>query len=137
MILLKEVKDHHIRFRLQMKDESTLRWGGDGWTTLGYYIDCPQRLIPILYGLRIFPEEIREKIYTMHVYQKMEEDLVLCYLDRDIYRTWAKESFRLFTERMEDYAAFCNVLEDLGINMLNNASEISDYFDETYEFLWS
>jgi hypothetical protein len=45
------------------------------------------------------------------------------------------ERYCLFIERMEDYAHFCEIVQDVEINTISKAREIHDYFEETYDYL--
>jgi hypothetical protein len=135
MIIVKDHKDHHVRYQLRMIDDNT-KWGGDGWTTLGIFLDCPHRITPILYGLRHFSEEIREKIYNHHVYQQLEEQLVMQFIEGDLYRTLTSEHFRLFREKMEDfYQLVANLDETVNISMFTHPDEITNFLDETDSLL--
>jgi hypothetical protein len=55
MQIVKEVQSTGLIYRLQMFDDIT-----DECNNIATYADCYHRIIPILYGLRLFPEEIRE-----------------------------------------------------------------------------
>jgi hypothetical protein len=135
MNIIKDFQDQHVRYRLRMKDDN-INWGGDGWTTLAYFFDCPHRILPILQGLQCFPEEIREKIYNHHVYQELEEQVVMQFIEGDLHRTWNNEHFRLFREKMDDFYQFVSNLEEtVNINMLTHPDEITNFFDETDSML--
>jgi hypothetical protein len=135
MNILKDFQGQHVRYRLRMKDDN-IKWGGDGWTTLANFIDCPHRILPILQGLQCFPEEIREKIYNHHVYQELEEQVVMQLIEGDLQRTWNNEHFRLWREKMNDFYQLVEHLnETVKINLLTNPDEIHDFFDETDKIL--
>jgi hypothetical protein len=70
--LLKDISDGGLCYRLQIFDDIA----GE-WVSIAAYADCYHRIIPILFGLKDFPKEIKEKIFEENVRRTFEEQFYL------------------------------------------------------------
>jgi hypothetical protein len=130
MTLLKEIRENGLCYRLQILDDTA-----DEWLPIATYFYHYYRIIPILIGLKDFPKELREKIFEENVRRTFEERYYLDMISKEISYVWQMEKYRLFFEKMEDYAQFIQTVSDLGIDTWEEANEINDFFDETYDYL--
>jgi hypothetical protein len=105
--------DHGLYYRLQIFYEIL-----DMWLMIATRVEIYPRVVTLLYALKDFPEDIREKIFEEHICRSFEEWYYIDRVERQIFCEWQIENSKLMYEKMEDFAEFVEALAkaDIDIN---------------------
>jgi hypothetical protein len=101
LILDKNVFPDRIEWKVQKLDTATQQWSEIGITSIDM-----EKMLSILAGLKVFPVEIREKIFYQLVTSAFEASLFLQQVSRQINAEYEAEKQRLIESAVHDFLEF-------------------------------